>query len=143
MEGLPVLQLLRGAAARVFDSTDILVAYAHGSYVTGRPRQDSDLDVGFYLRKHRAGRGLPLGEELRLASELSDAVGVTVDLRNLGDAPLDVKGRVLEEGVRIYSSDDVARVALERDLLGRYHDYKFELSAMHEMRLRTMADRGL
>lgn len=142
MELPPVLQSLR-EAARVFASTDILVAYAHGSYVTGRARQDSDLDVGFYLRKDRRGRDLPLGEELRLASALSDAVGVTVDLRNLGEAPLDVKGRVLEEGVRIYSSDDVARVALERGLLGRYHDYKSELGAMHALRLRTVADRGL
>ena len=84
-----------------------------------------------------------LREELRLASALSDAVQFPVDLRNLAEAPLELRGHVLEEGVRIYSGDDVARVELERDLLGRYHDYKDVFRHMHEARLRALAARGI
>lgn len=73
-----------------------------------------------------------LREELLLAAELSDAVGTDVDLRDLADAPLELRGRVLEEGIRVYSGDDVARVALERDLLGRYHDYKDVFRELHD-----------
>jgi hypothetical protein len=49
---------------------------------------------------------------------------------------------VLEEGVRVYSGDDVERVGLERDTLSRYHDYKDVFLLMHEIRLRQTAGRG-
>jgi predicted nucleotidyltransferase len=137
------IELARSAAERVFSDGRILVAYAFGSRVSGRPAAGSDLDVGYYLYGHRTGEALPLGEEMRLADELSALVGCDVDLRNLAEAPLDFRGRILEEGVRIFSGNDAQRVALERELLGRYHDYKEEFLRMHEMRLRRVAARGL
>ena len=70
-------------------------------------------------------------------------MGLEVDLRNLAEAPLELRGRVLEDGVRVYSGDDVARVELERELLGRYHDYKDVFQRMHEVRLRALAARGI
>lgn len=111
--------------------------------MSGRPMPGSDLDVGYYLCGHRCGETLSLDEEMRLADELSAAVGCDVDLRNLAQAPLDLKGRVLEEGVRIFSGKDADRVALERELLGRYHDYKEEFLRMYEIRLRRVAAKGL
>jgi predicted nucleotidyltransferase len=134
---------LRAAAERLFRTGPVLAAYAYGSRISGCPRPTSDLDIGYYLQGYRLGQVLPLREELRLASALSDDVGLEVDLRNLADAPLEVRGRVLEEGVRIYSGDDVARVELERDLLARYHDYKEVFQRMHETRLRALAARGI
>jgi predicted nucleotidyltransferase len=137
------LEALRAAAARAFQGRPVLVAYAFGSRVSGRPRPASDLDVGYYLHGYRRGDSLPLREELRMADELAQALGLEVDLRNLGDAGLELRGRVLEEGTRIFSADDVARVALERDLLARYHDYKDVFRHMHEVRLQRVATRGL
>jgi predicted nucleotidyltransferase len=134
-----LLDRLRDAADRLFSGYPVLAAYAFGSRVSGRPRIESDLDVGYYLEGYRTGQRLSLREELLLASALSDAVGVEVDLRNLGDAPLEVRGRVLEDGVRIHSGNDPDRVALERDLLARYHDYKDTFRHMHEVRLRRLA----
>jgi predicted nucleotidyltransferase len=138
-----VVERLRAAASRLFHGGPVLAAYAYGSRIWGRPLPTSDLDVGYYLTGYRTGQSLSLRDELLLASALSDEVGLEVDLRNLADAPLDVRGRVLEEGVRIYSGDDVARVGLERDLLGRYHDYKDAYLRMHEVRLRALAARGI
>jgi len=138
-----LLEKVRGAAQRAFAGGPVLVAYAFGSRVSGRPMPGSDLDVGYYLCGYRRGDVLPLGEELRLADELSAEVGCPVDLRNMADAPLEFKGRVLEEGVRIFSARDAERVALERELLGRYHDYKDEFLRMHEIRLRRVAAKGL
>ncbi len=137
------IELARRAAQRVFLGGPVLVAYAFGSRVSGRPAAGSDLDVGYYLYGYRTGETLPFGEEMRLAGELSVVVGCDVDLRSLADAPLDFRGRILEEGVRIFSANDAERVALERELLGRYHDYKEEFLRMHEMRLRRVAARGL
>lgn len=138
-----MIDKVRGAAQRVFPGGPILVAYAFGSRVSGRPMPESDLDVGYYLCGHRQGETLPLGEEMRLVDELSAAVGCPVDLRNMADAPLEFKGRILEEGVRIFSARDGERVALEREILGRYHDYKDEFLRMHEIRLRRVAAKGL
>jgi predicted nucleotidyltransferase len=136
-------QKLESAAAGLFRTCDAIAAYAYGSRVSGQPRPDSDLDVGYYLRGFREGRSLTLAEEMHLASLLSEATGVDVDLRNLADAPLELRGRVLEEGIRIFSGDDIERVGLERDLLGRYHDYKEVFQRMHEIRLKSIAERGL
>lgn len=137
-----LLTRLRAAAAAVFPPSTVLAAYAYGSRVRGRPRPDSDLDIGYYLHGYRQGLALPMREELRLASAFADAVGLEVDLRNLAEAPLELRGRVLEDGVRIYSADEPERVALERYILARFHDYKDVFRQMHETRLRALAKRG-
>jgi predicted nucleotidyltransferase len=133
---------LQSAADRLFAGTAVLAAYVFGSRVSGAPRPESDLDLGYYLQGFRQGDHLSIAEEMHLAGALSDAVGVSVDLHNLGDAPLELRGRVLEEGLRIYCGDPAARVGLERDLLARYHDYKDTFRQMHEIRLRALAERG-
>jgi predicted nucleotidyltransferase len=137
-----LLARVRDAAAEAFDGAGVLAAYAFGSRVSGSPRPDSDLDIGYYLDGYRDCDVLTPGEEMRLAVRLSTAIGLTVDLRNLAGAPLDLRGRVLEDGVRIYSGDPAARVALERQLLGHYHDYKDAYRQMHEQRLKALAARG-
>jgi predicted nucleotidyltransferase len=131
------------AARRVFADRGILVAYAFGSRIRGRARPESDLDIGYYLTGYRSGKALPLREELLLETDLSEALDVAVDLRNLAGAPLELRGRALEEGVRIHSCDDVARVDLEVYVLARYHDYKETFRRMHEVRLKRTADVGL
>jgi predicted nucleotidyltransferase len=138
-----LIELVRAAAAERFPRHGVLAAYVYGSRVGGRPRPDSDLDIGYYLLRAVGRAALPIREEMLLGADLSNDVGCTVDLRSLGEAPLELRGRALVEGVRVYSSDDVERVALERDTLSRYHDYKDGFARMHEIRLRQTAARGL
>ncbi len=133
------LDQLRSAAADFFAGTDVTLAYAYGSRIDGRPRPDSDLDIGYYLTPPWRETPLSIAAEMKLAGQLSGAAGLDVDFRHLGQAPLDLKGRVLEEGKRIYSRDEVARVNFERDLIGRYHDYKFIYQRMHATRLAALA----
>ena len=129
-------------ARAVFDDSPVFLAYIHGSRVHGRPREDSDLDVGYYLEGYPSAEPLLL-EELALEARLCEVLGKPVDLRDLGRAPLEFRGRVLEEGLRIYCRDEVARVNLERDLLSRYHDCKEDFRRMHETQLRQYARWGL
>ncbi len=133
---------LTAAAAEAFCGVPVLAAYAYGSRVSGRPLPASDLDVGYYLEGYRDEAVLSLAEEMRLADRLSELVGVEVDLRNLGVAPLELRGRVLEDGVRVYSGPAAARVALEREVLARYHDYKPTFERMHATRLAARARRS-
>lgn len=138
-----IIERVRAAAKELLGRHDILAAYAYGSRVSGTPRSESDLDVGYYLRGYRQGARLSIREELTLIERLSERVGVEVDLRNLGEAPLEIRGPILEEGVRIHSGDLLERVELEADLLSRYHDYKAEFEELTRMRLRCIAERGL
>lgn len=141
MTDAALIRRLEAAAARLFPSRGVLAAYAFGSRVSGRPRPVSDLDVGYYLDR-AATRLEPLVEEM-LGAALEDEVGVPIDLRDLGEASIEFRGRVLEEGVRVYSGDPARRVALERRILSSYHDYKREFEIMHQTRLRVAAARGL
>jgi predicted nucleotidyltransferase len=134
-----LLDRLRSAAEHVFAGRGVLAAYAFGSRVSGRPLPDSDLDIGYYLEGYRSGDRLSIDNEMRLAATLTHALAFDVDLHNLAEAPLELRGRVLEQGVRIYSGDPAKRVALERDVLARYHDYKDIFRRMHEIRLRRSA----
>jgi len=127
----------------LFARFGVLAAYAFGSRVSGRPRPDSDLDVGYYLEAEPHRGVLPLDEDLRLQDELTRRAGCQVDLLALAEAPLELRGRALVEGTRLYSGDDVARVGLERDLLGRYHDYRPIFERMHRERLARIAKEGL
>ena len=138
-----LINALCSTAAELLPGHDVLAAYAYGSRVVGNARADSDLDDAYYQRGHREGARLSIREELGLADALSRRLGVEVDLRDVSGAPLEVRGRILEEGVRVYSGDERERVDLEADLLSRYHDYKPELEALHRIRLLRIAERGL
>ncbi len=134
-----LLERLRSAAEAVFAETPIVVAYAHGSRVHGSPRAESDLDVGYYLDNSFHRESLPLRDELAMEGELTRRVGCEVDLRNLGPAPLELRGKVLEHGVRVYCGNESARVAIEKGVLARYHDYKPAFAAMHRTRIAALA----
>lgn len=137
-----LIEDIRRAAGEVLPGTGIFLAYAFGSRVEGSPLPDSDLDIGYYLEGHLENACLPIKAEMLLAVRLSDALGYEVDFRNLGLAPLELRGRVLEDGERVYCSDQERRVNLERDLLGRYHDCKPMFEAMHRQRLAGFARGG-
>ena len=53
----------------------------------------------------------PISED-SMAGELSNKLGLEVDLRILDGTSLEVRGRVIEEGVRVYSGNDELRVGL-------------------------------
>lgn len=131
------------AAEELFAGTGIFAAYAYGSRVHGNPRPDSDLDVGYYLHGFRNGAALDISDELALAIALGDRVGIEVDLRNLGRAPLEFRGRALVHGEEIYCSDESARVDMEVDLMGRYYDYKDDFERDRQTFFREVAAKGL
>ena len=139
---MDILEKVKSAASGIFSGTEIFLAYAYGSRVIETDRPDSDLDIGYYLEGYIKDRVLSIHQEMVLETNLSEILGIEVDLRNLGSAPLEVRGRVLEDGIRIYCRDEVKRVNLERNLLGRYHDYKPLFETMHSERLRNLAAHG-
>ena len=128
------------ACAEVFRGTPVFLAYAHGSRVHGGATPQSDLDIGYYAS---APRPVALAEEMLWADRLSRRLGVDVDLRNLGQAPLEWRARVFEQGCRIYCCDEIARVSNERSLMLRWFDECERCKRFHDVRLASFATAGL
>lgn len=132
-----------GVARDVLMGTPVAVAYAFGSRVTGSESPESDLDVGYFTGLGNGAPAVELYDELVLGDRLSRRLGVEVDFRNMGTAPLEWRATVLQQGVCVYCGDDVLRVAVERETLMRWFDEKPRFERLHEMRLKAFAAAGL
>lgn len=130
-------------AEDVFEGTHIVLAYAYGSRVAGNASPGSDLDVGYFLSERHAAQPLSIYDEMVLADRMSRRIGVEVDLRNVGLAPLEWQARVIREGVLIFSRDEPTRVEIERGILVRWFDEQQRLDRFHKMRLDAFAAAGL
>lgn len=125
------LERLREAAKRVFDDRDeIVAAYAFGSRISGRPLPTSDLDIAVVTRAEEVHAD-PLFPE-RMAVRLAEALDVIadgkeprpdLDLRLVDQLPLTLRGRIVTEGVLVFESDPVRRVAFETDTRRKYFDF--------------------
>lgn len=134
---------MRAVAGEILQTTEVVVAYAYGSRVAGAARPHSDLDIGYFLAAGRARRCLPLRGEMLVAARLSAMLDCDVDLRNLDEAPTEVQGRVIEQGVCLYCADEAARVELENAILSKYRDAKQSIRELHQRHIHEFATEGL
>ena len=115
-------QPLARALAAVSDEKRFACAYLYGSRATGRAGPSSDWDVAIFLGRNANHR---TRFELDLAGRLEELSGVRpIDVRVVDDAPLMVRGRILTEGILLYSGNEDERVRIERDTRIRYFDFK-------------------
>ena len=130
---------LAAAAARVFVGAPVRFAYLFGSHALGAARADSDVDVAVALRPDVPGADhldhlLDLGG--RLQAELG---GVEVDLVLLDEAPLPLRGRIVRDGVVIYSVDEPARVEYESRTFREFADYSIWVQPLVHQALADIA----
>jgi len=125
------------------EGLDVVAVYLYGSTARGDGREGSDVDVGAFLE---GGKKVLISwppTEVVLEERLSRSTGLPVEVHVLNSAPLELLGRVLEQGVLVFSGDEVARVRLEVAIRGQYLDFKPRLAQFHKMRLAAFAERGL
>lgn len=91
----------RHLASRLAREPDVLVAYLFGSRARGSARPDSDVDVAVLLAESADAR--------RRGMELRAALGDSVDLVILNEAPVALAYRVLRDGVVLVCRDERAR----------------------------------
>ncbi|MBW1795892.1 MAG: nucleotidyltransferase domain-containing protein [Deltaproteobacteria bacterium] len=110
-------------APDIFGKSPVLFAYLYGSYATGLVHPFSDLDIGIYVDKMSRRQCLEL--ELSLALEIDEKVGggVTCEVRIMNNLPLLVIGKVVTEGILIFSRNDIIRVAFETSVRSAYFDF--------------------
>lgn len=89
-------------------------------------------------------RHLDLLERARLAADLAEALGTPdVDLVVLDEAPLELRGHVVQTGRVIHSQDEARRVGFEVRTRSEYFDYLPTLRELEHAYLARIADRGL
>lgn len=99
---------------------DIVAAYLYGSVARGTAGPASDVDVALLYRgaRPRTLEGLPLDLEGRLER----ALGRTVQLVVLNEAPVDLVHRVLHDGRLVLERDRSARIRFEVKARNEYFD---------------------
>jgi len=118
-------------------------AYIYGSAARGTMTPLSDVDIALVL-----STSMPPYErlklELTLQGKIEDACGLSpIDVRAINEAPLLVKGRVVQEGVLIYEGDHDRRVAFEVATRKRYFDFAPMAERLQAAFLEHIHRRGL
>jgi hypothetical protein len=129
-------------APRVFQNTPVLFAYLYGSHAVGVPHRFSDLDIAVFAGETDPAvcLDLELSLSLRIDEELDHAVQSEVRIINL--LPLVLKGRILTDGVIIYSVDEAARVDFECGVRRAYFDF-LPVLQFHDQSFRRQVRDGL
>jgi uncharacterized protein len=116
--------------------TDVEFGYLFGSLAKGRPREASDVDLAVHL----GGGGSPsarLDRGLELEGRLEEALGRTVQVVVLNDAPLELRFNVLHHGIPLQPRDRAARTRFFVDTGRRYYD----MAPARELFRRRQAER--
>ena len=118
-------------------------AYVYGSVARGTVTPFSDVDVALLLTTP-----LPPYERLKLEltiqGEIEAASGLSpVDVRAINQAPLLVRGRIVQEGVLLYERDRVRRVAFEVATRKRYFDFAPAARRLRDAFLQHIRREGL
>lgn len=130
---------LRGAAPRAFEGEPVVFAYLFGSRAAGRTHPRSDVDVAVYLEP-----AVPPTESFQLRLRLPNLLLALsrvgdIEVVILNELPLPVRGRVVREGIVIYSRDEPARVRYEGRTLKEFFDFEIHSKPLDEQFLRDVA----
>jgi len=110
-------------APAIFGESPVLFAYLYGSYATGAVHPFSDVDIGVYVEKVSARQHLELELELALTIDEKLENGISSDVRAINNLPVMLVGKILTEGVLLFSRSDLVRVEFETLVRKQYFDF--------------------
>jgi predicted nucleotidyltransferase len=114
---------LREQLPAILEDEPVQLAHLYGSQVSGRTTPFSDVDVALVVGD-AIDPLVRLKLILRVQLALVDRCDIeNADVRVIDDAPLVFRGRVVSDGVSVYSRDEQVRVAFETTTRMRYFDY--------------------
>lgn len=115
--------VLAALRERLLQEDTVAFAYAHGSFLTGRPCHDVDLAV-YSSAEENSDLSYELGLEVELERILREAgYPLPVDVRLLNRAPLAFRYRVIREGILLLSRDEALQVDFETRTFSQYFDF--------------------
>jgi predicted nucleotidyltransferase len=109
-----VVAMLRMGLPAILARHPVNAAYVYGSLTRGVATPFSDVDIALVLQER-----LPpydrLMLELAVEGDIEGTLGLpAVDVRAINEAPLVVRGRIVQEGVLLYERERSRRVAFLR-----------------------------
>ena len=118
-----ILTRLRKILPTVLAEYPVDAAYVFGSVARGVVMPSSDVDIALLL-----ANSLPAYERLKLELSMQEAIEremepTSIDVRSMNDAPLLVKGRIIQQGVLVYERNRKSRIAFEVAIRKRYSDF--------------------
>ncbi len=108
-------------------------AYLFGSFARGDNRDDSDIDVGVFVKNFK---GIVPDYELELGLKIEREIGAPVEIVILNDKPLTIITEVLKHGKIIFSRDEKERVKFETFMLSQIQDFNRVVVEFDNMRLK-------
>jgi len=116
------IQRIREAVEQISSGHPVSLAYLFGSTASGRATPLSDIDIAIVTNRDVSPRER-LQLELTLEIELSELCDGEFDVRIINDAPLAVRGTVVQTGRLLYVRNDADRVEFETNVRSRYFDF--------------------
>lgn len=118
-----LLAQLQQTLPSVLTEYPVDAAYVYGSVAHGTVTPFSDVDIALVLSEP-----LPPYERLMLEFSIQAAIEeasdlTAVDVRAINEAPLLVRGKVIQQGILLYQRDRARRVAFEVQTRKRYFDF--------------------
>jgi predicted nucleotidyltransferase len=119
-----VRQILLKNAPAVLNNQPVLLCYLYGSFAREDIHCFSDIDIGIYVKKMSSEKMLDI--ELSLALEFDDIIGYgcNVDVRSINNMPLVMKGKIVTEGILLYSHNDPFCIEFETSVRKEYFDFR-------------------
>ncbi|MCF8025851.1 MAG: nucleotidyltransferase domain-containing protein [Desulfobacteraceae bacterium] len=137
-----LIDKMRRISTGIFPGYPVLFAYLYGSFATDTTHPFSDLDIGAYLKPEASESFLEI--ELDLALEIDQHLGhvIETDVRAINNLPLMFVGRILTEGILIYSRDESARVEFEVLTRKKYFDFMPVINEYHKAYIDSVLSRS-
>lgn len=106
---------------------NIIFAYIFGSYVQGKMRPDSDIDIAIYSEKK-----LDSETYLEIKMDLTDACKREIDLIILNDANPLLKYEIYKNNILLFTRDNVLETSYKIKTLFEYNDVKRYLDLSYD-----------
>ncbi|MEW6232933.1 MAG: nucleotidyltransferase domain-containing protein [Chloroflexota bacterium] len=144
MEKLDLETILSQLKEYFAQQPEIVLAYLYGSYATGKPHAQSDMDIGVLFDD-----SLSSSEQFHRALYYSDKVshllglgakGIDVDVRELNGLPIEFLYQVISPRKCIHARSERERIQFEVDTINDYLDFKPVLDHYYNYMLRQLAE---
>jgi predicted nucleotidyltransferase len=126
------LDIIKNCKDILIEYESIVFAYVFGSYVSGKLRNDSDIDIAIYLSDE-----MPTDEYLDLKMKLTTVFKREVDLIILNSATPLLKFEICKKHIRLFTRDEIEESNFKVKTLFEYNDVKRYL----ELSYRSNIDR--
>ncbi len=123
-----------------FQTKPVNLAYLMGSYVSGKQKAYSDIDLAVYFSP-KLSKEQKFALKIEMISDLSKMLKTdNIDFVDLSSAPPALKFEAIKQRYEIYVKDEATRVAFETDTLSSLFDRQYYLRRSSLLGIRQLKE---